>query len=242
MARLILYRSPTPSQMKMTLPCAWLFSTHVVDLKVGDTILVTDKGDPLWNIRVVPGDEAKTPTYALFAKATGQQLTFKPVMGSACQQNPRPTGSTLPAMNAMPSKDDLITRRSFLSLALKGSLAGSVLIGLGMMVRFISYQSEQSPPSQYDLGQASDFPLGSRITVPTAQAIIIHDSQGIHAISLVCPHLGCLVNVTSDGFACPCHGSRFSPDGSLRNGPASRPLTALRVEENPEGHLILYTS
>ncbi len=57
-----------------------------VDLKVGDTILVTDKGDPLWNIRVVPGDEAKAPTYALFAKATGEQLTFKPVMGSACQQ------------------------------------------------------------------------------------------------------------------------------------------------------------
>ena len=145
-------------------------------------------------------------------------------------------------MNAMPPKDDPITRRSFLSLALKGSLAGSALIGLGMLVRYISFQSEQSPPSQYDLGLASDFPLGARTTVASAQAIIIHDSQGYRAISLVCPHLGCVVNVTSDGFACPCHGSRFSPDGSLRNGPASRPLTILRVEENPEGHLILFTT
>ena len=145
-------------------------------------------------------------------------------------------------MNAMPPKDDPITRRSFLSLALKGSLAGSALIGLGMLVRYISFQSEQSPPSQYDLGLASDFPLGARTTVASAQAIIIYDSQGYRAISLVCPHLGCVVNVTSDGFACPCHGSRFSPDGSLRNGPASRPLTILRVEENPAGHLILFTT
>lgn len=141
----------------------------------------------------------------------------------------------------MPSKDDNLSRRSFLDLVVKVSLAGSALIGLGMMVRFFSFQSEASPPSDYDLGPASDYPPGSRISVQSAQAIIIHDSQGYSAISLVCPHLGCVINVTGDGFACPCHGSRFLPDGSLRSGPASHPLTSLRVEVNAEGHMILYT-
>ncbi len=64
------------------------FLNPVTDLQVGDTILMTDKGEPLWNIRVVPGVEGETPTYELFSKATGDRFTFKPVMGSTCQQNP----------------------------------------------------------------------------------------------------------------------------------------------------------
>jgi cytochrome b6-f complex iron-sulfur subunit len=140
----------------------------------------------------------------------------------------------------MPPRDNPLTRRSFLSLVLKGSLAGSALIGLGMLVRYLSFQSEESPPSQFDLGPASDFPLGSHLPVPQAQAVVLHTDQGFSAYSLVCPHLGCLVNLTNEGFACPCHGSRFLPDGSVRNGPASRPLTALRIEENADQHLILY--
>jgi cytochrome b6-f complex iron-sulfur subunit len=144
-------------------------------------------------------------------------------------------------MNVMPSKDKNISRRSFLSWLVKGSLVGSGLLGLGMLGRFISYQSEQSLATQFDLGLASDYPVGSRTTYPPAQAFIIHSEEGYRAISLVCPHLGCVVNATEDGFACPCHGSRYMPDGSLRNGPASRPLTSLQVEVNAEGHLLLYT-
>jgi cytochrome b6-f complex iron-sulfur subunit len=127
----------------------------------------------------------------------------------------------------MPIKDDLISRRNFLDLVVKASLAGSALIGLGMLLRHLGYQSDDSPPTQFDLGLASDYPLGSRRIIQPAQAIMIHDHQGYHAVSLVCPHLGCIVNVTTDGFACPCHGSRFLPDGSLRSGPASHPLNIL---------------
>jgi hypothetical protein len=54
----------------------------VVELKVGDTILVTAKGEPLWNTRVLPDG-----AYQLVGEATGQVFTFKPVMGSACTQN-----------------------------------------------------------------------------------------------------------------------------------------------------------
>lgn len=55
----------------------------VVDLQLGDTILVTEQGEPLWNIRVVPDG-----TYELIGKATRQQFIFRPVMGSGCQQDP----------------------------------------------------------------------------------------------------------------------------------------------------------
>ncbi|HEX7621236.1 MAG TPA: multiheme c-type cytochrome [Anaerolineales bacterium] len=54
----------------------------LVDLKLGDTILVTEKDEPLWNTLVLPDG-----TYRLVGKATGQVFSFKPVLGSACTQN-----------------------------------------------------------------------------------------------------------------------------------------------------------
>ncbi len=129
-----------------------------------------------------------------------------------------------------------------MGLFVKASLAGSALLGLGTVGRFISFQAENGHPSIVDLGPASDYPAGSSTPAPEIPALIIHNDQGFKALSLVCPHLGCTVNVTDEGFACPCHGSRFLPDGSLRNGPASHPLSTLRVEVNTEGRLILYTN
>jgi hypothetical protein len=58
------------------------FLNPVVKLKLGDTILVTEKGEPLWNTRVLPDG-----TYQLIGKATRLNFTFRPVMGSACTQN-----------------------------------------------------------------------------------------------------------------------------------------------------------
>ena len=55
----------------------------VAELNVGDTILVTDKGEPLWNTRVLPDG-----TYKLISKADGRVFIFKPVMGSGCTQDP----------------------------------------------------------------------------------------------------------------------------------------------------------
>jgi len=54
----------------------------VVDLQLGDTILVTEEGEPLWNIRPL-GDG----NYELVGKVTRQPFTFRAVMGSECQQN-----------------------------------------------------------------------------------------------------------------------------------------------------------
>ncbi len=60
----------------------------VVDLKLGDTILVTEKGESLWNTRLLPDG-----TYALVGKATGQTLPFRPVKGSGCKQDPNDQSS-----------------------------------------------------------------------------------------------------------------------------------------------------
>ena len=60
----------------------------VVTLKIGDTVLVTEKGEALWNTRVL-----QNGSYELIGKATRQTFTFRPVKGSLCTQNPQEQGS-----------------------------------------------------------------------------------------------------------------------------------------------------
>ena len=39
--------------------------------------------------------------------------------------------------------------------------------------------------------------------------------EELRVLSGVCPHMGCAVNVVASGFACPCHRSRFQPNGDI---------------------------
>jgi hypothetical protein len=55
----------------------------ILELSLGATVIVTDKGEPLWNTRVLPDG-----SYELVAKATGQHFKFRPVKGSGCTQDP----------------------------------------------------------------------------------------------------------------------------------------------------------
>lgn len=55
----------------------------------------------------------------------------------------------------------------------------------------------------------------------------------VRAFSTVCPHASCDVewNGGERSWDCPCHGSRFTADGAVINGPAVEPLSELPVEE-----------
>jgi glycine/D-amino acid oxidase-like deaminating enzyme/nitrite reductase/ring-hydroxylating ferredoxin subunit len=63
------------------------------------------------------------------------------------------------------------------------------------------------------------------------------DSDGkLHTLSPTCPHMGCDVrwNRAESSWDCPCHGSRFSCDGTMLNGPAATDLRPIEVEPDKE--------
>ena len=58
-----------------------------------------------------------------------------------------------------------------------------------------------------------------------------------YGLNAVCTHLGCVVpwSATSNKFICPCHGSQYSPDGTVVRGPAPLPLALAHVDIASDG-------
>jgi Rieske Fe-S protein len=78
---------------------------------------------------------------------------------------------------------------------------------------------------------AADVPADGALVLPRQRCAVVRNGDAILALDLTCPHLGCTVKATPQGFACPCHGSRFKSSGEVIEGPATRAMTRLGVEE-----------
>ncbi|NES73207.1 MAG: FAD-dependent oxidoreductase, partial [Okeania sp. SIO2D1] len=57
------------------------------------------------------------------------------------------------------------------------------------------------------------------------------ESGTLHAVSAVCPHLGCIVewNSAEKSWDCPCHGARFNCEGEVLRAPAVNNLEKKRL-------------
>lgn len=134
-----------------------------------------------------------------------------------------------------------LSRRDFLKFVRDGFLYISGALAFGGLLRFLDYESNPAPKTEFAIGSADNYPLGSRTSIPEIPALLIHSEQGFIAFSLTCTHLGCTLENDAQGFACPCHSSRFDADGHVIHGPATRSLVPLRIEITGDHLLILHT-
>jgi len=134
-----------------------------------------------------------------------------------------------------------VSRRDFLKIVRNGFLYLSSLLAFDGLLHFLDFEANPEPKTEFDLGPADNYPLGSRTLLTEPPAVLLHTDSGFSALSLVCTHLGCTVEQKSDGFTCPCHGSRFGADGKVTHGPATKSLPSLRIEISKEKNLILHT-
>lgn len=69
------------------------------------------------------------------------------------------------------------------------------------------------------------------------------DGVGLMALWQRCVHLGCRVPSceSSQGFECPCHGSKYNRHGEYEDGPAPRNLDRFAVSVDAAGQLVIDT-
>jgi Rieske Fe-S protein len=79
------------------------------------------------------------------------------------------------------------------------------------------------------VAKTADVPVGSGVIVD--EIVVTQPSAGeFKGFSAICTHQGCVVSKVADGtIDCPCHGSKFNLDGSVANGPATKPLEPAAV-------------
>ena len=155
-------------------------------------------------------------------------------------------------------------RRSFfLWLLAVGTAAMGALLSVPL-VRYTLYPvfATTTSLSWSDLGKTSDY---AAITTPDRKDIEIKQVDGwresisrkpvyvtkgrrkpsindTEVLTAVCPHLGCEVpwDESQGKFVCPCHGSKFAPDGALLEGPATRGMDTLPVKAERSKLMVRY--
>jgi Rieske Fe-S protein len=124
-------------------------------------------------------------------------------------------------------------------LASLGSFFAAMGVALAGVLRLPRPTVLPGPVRRFKIGSAEDFPVGSETRLEKENVFVFRDERGIYAISAVCTHLGCIVAKSQQGFACPCHGSKFDHRGDVVGGPAPRPLPWLEVSRAADGKLLV---
>ncbi len=86
-----------------------------------------------------------------------------------------------------------------------------------------------------------DLAPGDLVALPGPHVVLGRDAGGVYAMSILCTHQSCKVNVkaSGDGLECKCHRSYFDRDGNPTGGPAKRPLPRYEVRVGAGGDIFV---
>lgn len=143
------------------------------------------------------------------------------------------------ADDATPGRGRRWTRREWLAWTSLGGSAAVVGVMNALFFRSLDLGMLYEPAKIFRAGRPEHYPLGSTVKLAERPVFVCRDPEGIYAISAVCTHLGCIVGRSDEGFACPCHGSRYDGGGRVLRGPAPRSLPWWRVTLAADGEIVV---
>ncbi len=125
-------------------------------------------------------------------------------------------------------------------LSLWAGLVATAGLGLGALLKLAGAGGAASPPAPVSFGP-KELPGPGQVRVK-GRVALLRDADGLFALGLRCPHLGCRPDWDrrSRRFLCPCHGSAFAYDGRRLKGPADRGLAQVALERDAQGRLIAH--
>ena len=91
---------------------------------------------------------------------------------------------------------------------------------------------QEATPVEFPL---ADLPVGGvkGLIYGGSPVLVLRTPESIRAFSLICTHLGCIVEWQTDRqeFYCPCHDGRFDEFGEVLAGPPPVPLEQIPVRQ-----------
>lgn len=132
----------------------------------------------------------------------------------------------------------LLDRREFVSVcacALAGLAVGGcaslvtravVPIGGRIELALVHYPELREPG-----GSLKILPQGE----PDPIYVLAQDDGSFAALSPICTHLGCTVEIEGERLVCPCHGSTYDRTGVVLRGPAQERLARYPTSVSPDG-------
>ena len=145
--------------------------------------------------------------------------------------------SATQSSNARPG----VSRRDFLNEITAGALGIAGLGGTALIYQYLSPNVLFEPSTTFRAGNPDLFPVNSVTFLQDQQVYIVRTLAGFYAVSAICTDLGCVTQWKPEvnQIACPCHGSKFQPDGKKVEGPAPRPLPHFLITVSPDGELVV---
>ena len=135
--------------------------------------------------------------------------------------------------------DEPVARRDFLGLAGLWCSGLAIFGSLVSMARLPKPRVTPEASKRFRVGKPEEFAAGTVKIITDRNVRLEATDRGVAALSLVCTHLGCIVQESEGGFSCPCHGSKFDASGKVTGGPAPRALPWLTVSQAADGTLMV---
>ena len=117
-------------------------------------------------------------------------------------------------------------------------LVAGLLVLVYPFYRFVNYKIPVKP-RRIEVNQK---PTANGILLEKDTVLFDRDGKS-WAVSRKCTHLGCKIHYNEIGgyLECPCHHSRFTPEGEVIQGPAKKHLPVYAVEKRDEAPYYIIT-